>query len=107
MIKIFLVNYYLERQEMVLHQKIFMINVIIKELLLYLLKPQKVINLVVILNYNGIVIQAVKKINLLLYFRLIIKKNILLEMIIIQFVVVHPKAPDLDLVTLKFIYMVL
>ena len=100
-------NYYLERQKMVLHQKIFMINVIIKELLLYLLKLQKDINSVVILNYNGIVIQEVKQINLLLYFRLIIKKNILLEIIMLQFIVVHLKVQDLDVAGQKFIYLIL
>ena len=57
-------------------QMIFVINVIIKEKQLHLLKQQKDINLEDILNYNGIVIQARgKQINLLLYFQLIKIKN--------------------------------
>ena len=57
-------------------QMIFVINVIIKEKQLHLLKQQKDINLEDILNYNGIVNQARgKQINLLLYFQLIKIKN--------------------------------
>ena len=57
-------------------QIIFVINVIIKEKQLHLLKQQKDINLEDILNYNGIVNQVRgKQINLLLYFQLIKIKN--------------------------------
>ena len=65
------------------------------------MKQQKDINLEVILNYNGI-IQEQKKINQLLYFPLIIEKNIMQETIMIQFTVIQMKAQDLDVDTQKY-----
>ena len=49
------------------------------------MKQQKDINLVDILNYNGTFQEREKKINQLLYFPLIIEKNIMLEIIILLF----------------------
>ena len=79
-----------------------MINVIIKELQLYLFKQQKDINLEVILNYNGI-IKEEKQINQLLYFHLIIEKNIMQEIIIVLLAVIQMKDLDLDVDTQKYI----
>ena len=85
-------------------QMIFVINVIIKEKQLHLLKQQKDINLEDILNYNGIVNQVRgKQINLLLYFQLIKIKNLQLEIIVVQLPVIHMKGLDLDVVGQKFI----
>ena len=85
-------------------QMIFVINVIIKEKQLHLLKQQKDINLEDILNYNGIVNQVRgKQINLLLYFQLIKIKNLQLEIIVVQLPVIHMKGKDLNVVGQKFI----
>ena len=85
-------------------QMIFVINVIIKEKQLHLLKQQKDINLEDILNYNGIANQVRgKQINLLLYFQLIKIKNLQLEIIVVQLPVIHMKGLDLDVVGQKFI----
>ena len=80
-----------------------MINVIIKELQLYLLKQQKDINLEVILNHNGIIQEQEKQINQHLYFLLIIEKNILQEIIMILLDAFQAKDRDLDAVTQKYI----
>ena len=69
------------------------------------MKQQKDIYLEVILNYLGINQVPTKKINQHLFFHLIINKNILLEMIIHQFIVAKMKVQDLDMTVQKFIYI--
>ena len=70
---------------------------------MYSLKQQKDINLEVILNYNGIAQKKEKQINQLLYFLLIIKKNIMQEIIMILLDVIQIMVHGLDVVTQKYI----
>ena len=65
------------------------------------MKQQKDINLEDILNYLGINLER-KKINQLLYFHLITNKNIQQEIIMLQFVVLLVKVPDLDVAGQKY-----
>ena len=67
------------------------------------MKQQKDINLEVIPNYNGIVQKKEKQINQLLYFPLIIEKNIMQEITIILLNVIQIIVHGLDVATQKYI----